>query len=395
MFAFIDEAGHTGPNLFDENQPIFYYGALMSREDVDVTRAKTISRIAEKNGTASLHAGALGHEAVDALLPELMAVLLGADCRIALSCVNKLDLAKIKLFDTVFDPGENVAVPWTAYNMAALRNILVFKVSALLDIEMLKEFWGALHDQNQARSQERLSPVLLELDSRVDVLPDARSRTILHDGLRWATAHPEVLHFHVLGRSHRKGHMPNAVAFPDLLRALHTQSSVWKQPVDRICVDRQSQFNETQKEYHELVANAGPGKLQLALGMDPVEFQAVPGSEFIVKASDDSAGIQIVDVLLWVFRHLDSKDRTSEAKWRFIRKLGKRIRIYDLSLKSLEERTTAMMSKIEDAEITDEMIQKGKEILETAEARRIEKMREYEAALRAPSASLQVESKKT
>ena len=35
MFAYIDETGHTGSNLFDSVQPIFYYGVFSCKVDFD------------------------------------------------------------------------------------------------------------------------------------------------------------------------------------------------------------------------------------------------------------------------------------------------------------------------------------------------------------------------
>ena len=36
MFFYIDESGHTGTNLFDDSQPLLYYGVLSSEIDLDI-----------------------------------------------------------------------------------------------------------------------------------------------------------------------------------------------------------------------------------------------------------------------------------------------------------------------------------------------------------------------
>ena len=36
MYFYVDESGHTGPNLFDAAQPMLYYGVLSSRVNLDV-----------------------------------------------------------------------------------------------------------------------------------------------------------------------------------------------------------------------------------------------------------------------------------------------------------------------------------------------------------------------
>ncbi len=35
MHFYVDETGHTGPNLFDSTQPILSYGVLSSPDDLD------------------------------------------------------------------------------------------------------------------------------------------------------------------------------------------------------------------------------------------------------------------------------------------------------------------------------------------------------------------------
>jgi hypothetical protein len=36
MFAFVDETGNTGENLFDEKQPLFITAALITKSDFDI-----------------------------------------------------------------------------------------------------------------------------------------------------------------------------------------------------------------------------------------------------------------------------------------------------------------------------------------------------------------------
>lgn len=35
MYFYVDETGHTGPNLYDRTQPVLSYGALSSSVDLD------------------------------------------------------------------------------------------------------------------------------------------------------------------------------------------------------------------------------------------------------------------------------------------------------------------------------------------------------------------------
>lgn len=378
MFAYIDEAGHTGPNLFDPAQPNFYYGVLSSKVDVDVVYGSRIRRIAASVGATAIHANELGAEKVEAILPELQEILIASDCRFDLSKIVKADLAVTKLFDSIFDSAENVAVPWQAYNMVALRNILLLKLAYLLDEGVLRAFWDSLLDRDEVRSQTNLVDVLREIRSRVSRVPDARGRQVLSDGLDWAIKHPEVLQYHSTSRAHVKGHMPNAVAFPDLLRAIHTKSKQWGRKVKTIKVDQQSQFNTTQKFMHEIFREAAPGKVAVPLGLDPYELRLVPESKLQVCASKDSPGIQMADVLLWVSRQLDMGRAPGYASVQLFRQLGRRTRVYELSLRRIEQWTSEAWTKINQAEMSDESIRKGAELVSRWEQRRLDEMARYE-----------------
>lgn len=380
MFAYIDEAGHTGPNLFDKAQPIFYYGVLSCKVDIDFIYGNRIRRLAESVGATALHGNELGAEKVESILPELQQILSASDCRFDLSKIVKADLAVTKLFDTIFDPGENVAVPWQAYNMVALRNVLLLKLAYLLDENVLRAFWESLLDRDEERSRKNLVETLQEILSRVSRVPDARGRQVLTDGLDWAIRHPEVLQYHSTSKAHVKGHMPNAAAFPDLLRAIHTKSKQWGRQVKLIKVDQQSQFNATQKFMHEIFREAAPGKVPAPLGLEPYELRLVPQSKLMVCASKDSSGIQLVDVLLWIARQLDQGTAPGPGSIQLFRHLGRRTRVYELSLKNIERWTTQAWAKINEAEMSEESMRKGTELVSRWEKRRLDGMASYEAA---------------
>ena len=61
MHFYIDESGHTGPNLFDPAQPMLYYGVLSSKVNVDVLAEERLKRLRTQLGVARLHAAELGN----------------------------------------------------------------------------------------------------------------------------------------------------------------------------------------------------------------------------------------------------------------------------------------------------------------------------------------------
>ena len=65
MYAYIDESGNTGSNLFDLAQPYFLTVAMSSAMDFgDVFRSR-VERMANRIGTDHLHASAIGVDGVD------------------------------------------------------------------------------------------------------------------------------------------------------------------------------------------------------------------------------------------------------------------------------------------------------------------------------------------
>jgi hypothetical protein len=46
LYAYVDETGNTGHNLFDAAQPHFYTAALITKGDFDLSFAKPIRAIA-------------------------------------------------------------------------------------------------------------------------------------------------------------------------------------------------------------------------------------------------------------------------------------------------------------------------------------------------------------
>lgn len=57
MYAFVDESGNTGQNLFDEAQPIFTTLALLTRSDFDKLSGKKVVNLAARLGGLRLGIG--------------------------------------------------------------------------------------------------------------------------------------------------------------------------------------------------------------------------------------------------------------------------------------------------------------------------------------------------
>ena len=186
---------------------------------------------------------------------------------------------------------------------------MALKLATIVDEDTAKTFWAMLLERNDARQKAALLGICQSLIDRVGGLPDQRSRDIVTETLTWARDNPDTIHVHLDSRQARNGHMPNMVAFANLLDGLEGFSKRWKRDVRRITHDRQSEFDKTLAAWHELYSHASPEPLELFMGETHV-MQKVVGSTFEVKANSESAGIQAIDVVLWFYLQF-----TKEAKF--------------------------------------------------------------------------------
>lgn len=281
------------------------------------------------------------------------------------------------MFDTLFDPGENDAIPWHAYNVRPLRYLLLFKVTALLDEDLSQRFWTCLIDQNKDRAVRMLLEVVNELLKRVGRLPDARSRQIVSEGLSWVLKNPETIYFHSNSKSLRNGHMPNMVAFPTLLQGIDKLSKKWKRPVEKITHDRQSEFGALLKEWHTRFANAKPDPLFMPLG-EVHYIRRVAGSDFVISPSPESAGLQIADIALWLFKQMTSGKKPLGQCARLMQYISNNAFYNEFSMQSMSNYLHEFMAELDKKQITLEEMVAGQKLLNGFEQRRLENMKNYQ-----------------
>src|SRR5262249_2749479 len=146
--------------------------------------------------------------------------LYAAKANFFVSRVEKKYLLGTKVFDSLFDSGENAAVAWHHYNLRPLKIMLAFKTAFILDEETARLFWQCILEPSQEKALAMLPGICERLLENLHRLPDAKSREVLGQGLEWARDHPESIQIHTDRRSARQGHFPNMVAFANLLEGL-------------------------------------------------------------------------------------------------------------------------------------------------------------------------------
>lgn len=377
MYAFVDETGNTGSNIFDEAQPDFFTGALVTKADFDGLHEKTVRTICQQNGFDSLHTSVLGFGPIEQAAPDILRLLKKVDARFFISRVEKRYLLATKVFDTFFDSGENPAASWVAYNIRPLKLILCFKVATLLTDEIAHEFWSMLMARNEQQARAKIPGICNSILARVSLLKDQRSREVVTETFAWSREHPEALDIFIARRQAKNGHMPNMVAFANLLEGLEDFSKEWKRPLKKIVHDRQSQFEGTLAEYHLLVSTASDEKIHIP-GGETVVLQKVGGSKFEILSSDSSPGIQVADLVLWLFRQfLARKDIPAKSAGilEYVFKNGLRS---DFSFQGVGAQVEKQCAEIMAKDISPEAMEAGKRILAENEKRKQEMIALYE-----------------
>lgn len=370
MFFYVDESGHTGSELFDATQPVLYYGVLSSDMNLDVLAEERLAPLRKRLSVNRLHAAQLGVGRLATIAAELNSMQKKFALRFDLYRVNKPDHAVICFYDQVFDQAMNPAVTWTSY-WTPLRYILLLKLASLFEEDDARVAWSARIDTNRARANEKLIAVCQRIAGRVDQLPDARSRQLIGDGLSWAAQNPDAIGYNVDHADDIKQISPNIIGFQSVMHGIAKRIIQRGKRASRIVVDRQSEFNKAQRTLSEFFAAASGMEGATGPGMPKISFAGMPKTPIEFAAGTESAGLELVDVYLWIFKRLiDGKDMAAELL-PLVYAQRHRGNTDEVSLRAIEarwERHFANMPALED--MPPEQVEAVREILAKEEARR-------------------------
>ncbi|MGH8422891.1 MAG: DUF3800 domain-containing protein [Pseudomonas fluorescens] len=308
MYFYIDESGQTGLNLFDPHQPVLYYGVLSSPHNLNEVARPAVDALRERFGVVRLHANQLGLGRISSVAAELEALQAELDLTFDIYTVLKADYALISFFDQVFDQGLNKAVPWVAY-WTPLRYMLLAKLACLFDQPTVELAWKARLEKTPARANALLQQVCEIILQRVDILPDARSREIISDALKWAKKYPDEIHYNIFSNDNRLQISPNLVGFQAVLHGVASRLKDSGAAAAGIVVDRQSEFNKAQEYIANFYKENKQVPWELGPGLPVMDLTHIPEIPITCTPGDEDAGLELVDVYLWLFkRHLEGKE---------------------------------------------------------------------------------------
>lgn len=370
MYFYIDESGQSGNNLFDKEQPWLYYGLLSSPYDLDDAVKNEILELRKKLSVDELHASELGISKLTTIINELDNIYQKFDINFDFFGINKSDYAIISFFDQVFDQGMNPAVPWTAY-WTPLRYFLLVKLSCLFDEELSKKSWAARIEVNNKKAEQLLVEICNELLNRVYLLPDARSIEIITDALKWVIKNPSEIGFNVSSKRNKLEISPNLIGFQYVVLGICNRLKLHNFEATKIVVDKQSEFNNTQKQLIELYQKISVIDEPIPLGdqfMPTMDLKSMPKIPIKIMSSDNSVGLEIVDVHLWIIKRFVDKNLLSNELRDFISSKFSNCYFDCMSLESISERWANWYINL--PEPTEDELRKGREFKAKVEAMR-------------------------
>jgi Protein of unknown function (DUF3800) len=370
MFFYVDESGHTGSELFDASQPVLSYGVISCDVNLDVLAKERLVLLRKRLGVDRLHAAQLGVGRLATIADDLVAMQKKLSLRFDLYRVNKPDHAVICFYDQVFDQAMNPAVTWTSY-WTPLRYILLLKLASLFEESDARLAWSARIDTNRARANSKLIDVCQRIAGRVDQLSDVRSRQLIGDGLAWAAQNPDAICYNVDQANDIKQISPNIIGFQLVMHGIARRIMQRGKQASRIVVDRQSEFNKALRTLSEFFAAASGFEGAIGPGMPKVSFAGMPKTPIEFVAGTDSAGLELVDVYLWIFNRLiDGKNMAPELM-PLVYAQRYRGNTDEVSLRAIEARWERYFTKIPALEdMSPEQLEVAQEIMAKDERRR-------------------------
>jgi Protein of unknown function (DUF3800) len=371
MYFYIDESGHTGANLFDDAQPMLYYGVLHSRVNIDALAEAALAVLRKELRVERLHAAELGNGRLPAIAPKIAQLRKKLDFRFDLYRVAKPDHAIICFFDQVFDQGMNPAVPWTSY-WTPMRYMLLINVASLFNEEMARMAWEARTSPDEAVAFPLLREVCEKLRGRVSDLPDERSRAIITDSLLWAEQNTKEISYNVSNQKDVLQITPNVIGFQSVMHGIAGRLGASGRKAARIVVDQQSQFNKAQKTLADFYSSVRDIKPVFGPGMPEASFKHMPSVPIEFSSSRNSAGLELVDIHLWVFkRAMEGKELARELHDLIHPHLHKG-RTDEISLRAIASRWEKWFEDLPQLEeMSPEQIERGRQMMADAEEKRL------------------------
>lgn len=373
MFFYVDESGHTGSNLFDEHQPVLYYGVLHSQSNLDVVAKAIIEKARSLGNTDRLHASHLGLRGLVDISQLLISIQEEFSLVFDVYRVVKADHAVICFFDQVFDQGMNPAMSWMGY-WTPLRYGLLIQLASLFDEDTAKKAWEARIETKNKRALPKLVEVCEELIARSSNMKDQRAKQLISDTLQWAVKHPAKLSYNCKSKKDVLDITPNIVGFQIVMQGIASRLET-PQSAKSIIVDQQCQFNKPQRILSEAYAKMRNVDWTTGPGLPVMDLSKIPTKPITFKPGDKSVGLELVDCYLWLFKRFFEEKSVPQELQPLIQTQISKGNTSELSINSIAHQYSQYLMNL--PPLTEKSMRKGAEIRQQDEQRRLQAVREH------------------
>lgn len=334
VYFYVDESGHTGGNLFDVVQPIFYYGLLSSPFNLDVVARQEFEMVRKILQVRTVHSKEIGAEQLELIADVIFSMQVKYELRFDIARMVKNDHTVITFFDQVFDSGMNDATPWEYYNTPA-KYPLLFEMAKLFDDELAKLAWLARVDSDDTSSAFKLVELCKLLLKRVHLIRHERPRQVIRQSLTWAIQNAGRISYNVADLEGVKDISPNMIVFQAVLTQISEQLAGGK-TAETIVVDRQHEFNDLQQRLYALFYQIKDAEQLDRADMPTLKLENLPNLPLTVSASEQSLGLQLVDVFLWAARRVTEGRPIGPKLSGLLNKTEENNGIFEISLNALK-----------------------------------------------------------
>ncbi|CAA2137679.1 DUF3800 domain-containing protein [Methylobacterium bullatum] len=299
MFIYADETGNSGKNIFDKNE-WYRLGSIMSVSDIENSMGQIIRPFCDVNNIERVHAHELPlHKILEISTGIISALSTAGAWQFYSFSIHKPYMATSKFVDTVFDSGENAAVPAMWYNLELFRHALCCAVDLCMTPLNRERFWNSfIKDDVQG-----IHACVRTLDNYVlRYVLDPRMREVMRDAFRFVLKHPEEFTLTAAEkRQSYQGHTPNMVAFTSLFNEIHLFADANNSPPIAFIHDQQQEFKKAMKKAYETF---GPVRTdEHPMGAIPeVSHSTYDLATFSMPSSKESYALQATDILLWIIQ---------------------------------------------------------------------------------------------
>jgi hypothetical protein len=372
VYAYTDESGNTGNSIFDGAQPFFWTGTLLSKNDLEAQGNPAVQNWARMLNVDELHAAELGLHGIEIIADRLRYFISKQNCLFVFTRIEKRHVASTKLVDTLIDSGINAAVSNLHYGVKFLRLYLAHVITELLEPRNQEEFWSVYENGDAGRFCKILGDLHWSVKHYIE---DQRTRELLLDAIQWGLDHPEPL----LEATRTDLDAPNMVAFSLLLGGIHEMFKATPLKVVRFIHDAQNQFAKAIVEMYQVLkrmASSSNGPFAWMADLTEMDTYKCPVE---VASSESTAGLQIVDVILWLTkRRIEGPWKPLRACDRLISEVARRSEISEFSRAQLREDIVSAMAQVNSMDVSKEAEAKAKKIIrEIEEARKTRMLAGY------------------